>query len=378
MALSACAGDLPRIPATGVIDDQRIEGTVDSAIAKYYLENYLPRQNTRPDLDRALADALGRLSDPPRREEYRQLSERFSVDLATLQLIRVLSAEPANLRARRLFRRELERVRALSGASGRLAACVARFELPTILFVPGWFYRSQQGTGADFAAQRALLGQLGVDARLIPVRENGTVEENAQIIAREVRRFDPAAGSLILVSASIGGPEVAQALGYVLKPAETGPVAAWVNVGGLLKGSPLADWASVWPRNWLARLYYWWKGLDASDSIASLTTTRSIERFAHQTIPDHILIVNFVGIPLSGDISPGAEFGYLRTSAAGPNDGLAPILDEIAHGGQTILQVGLDHYYRDPEIDLKTLALALTVTLELGHAPPACEGKAAA
>ena len=45
-------------------------------------------------------------------------------------------------------------------------------------------------------------------------------------------------------------------------------------------------------------------------------------------------------------------------------------MDELAHGGPAILQVGLDHYYRDPELDLKTLALALTVMLELGHVLP--------
>ena len=42
-------------------------------------------------------------------------------------------------------------------------------------------------------------------------------------------------------------------------------------------------------------------------------------------------------------------------------------MDETAHGGLTIVQPGLDHYYRDPELDLKTLALALTVMLELGQ-----------
>jgi len=160
----------------------------------------------------------------------------------------------------------------------------------------------------------------------------------------------------------------------VLKPDETATVKAWVNIGGILKGAPLADWASVWPRNWLTRLYYWWRGLDPGNSIASLRSAPSATRFAEESIPRHILILNFVGIPLSGDITPGDEFAYRHTSMAGPNDGLAPIADEVAHGELTIVQVGLDHYFLDPEIDLKTLALALTVMLELGRPlPVACQ-----
>jgi hypothetical protein len=303
--------------------------------------------------------------------ELQALSDALSVDLATMVLIQALSEQPANAAARALFERELDRVRALDRASGRaLEVCVAAFQLPTILFAPGWFYETNPGTGAAFTAQRALLDRLGVDTRLIRVVENGTVEANAAIVADEIRRFADAGQPVILVSASKGGPEVAHALGHVLAPDETAPVQAWVNVGGLLKGAPLADWASSWPNRWLAHAYYWYQGLDPGASIASLTTGRSVARLERQTIPAHVLIVNFVGVPLSGHISAGAEFGYARTRRAGPNDGLTAIVDELAHGGPAILQVGLDHYYRDPQIDLKTLALAFTVLLELGQSVP--------
>jgi hypothetical protein len=120
-------------------------------------------------------------------------------------------------------------------------------------------------------------------------------------------------------------------------------------------------------------LYFEIEGLDPGESIASLTTAKSEERLAAQTIPPHIMLINFTGIPLSGQVSEAAAFGYGRMRELGPNDGLTPITDELAHGGRTIVQVGLDHYYRDPELDLKTVALALTVMTELGHdLPPAC------
>jgi hypothetical protein len=42
------------------------------------------------------------------------------------------------------------------------------------------------------------------------------------------------------------------------------------------------------------------------------------------------------------------------------------------------VQVGLDHYYRDSELDLKTVALALTVVTELGdQLPPSCRAASA-
>jgi hypothetical protein len=372
LALPGCVGEPARIPAQGTIGGAPIATTVDAPAARYYLEHYLPAQRTDPELDRALDRTLAELRPPPTRAAYQRLSERFSVDLATLHLIKVLSERPEDARAQALFRAELMRVSALDEAG--LKACVQAIGLPTVLFAPGWFYRSLPGTGADFARQRALLERLGVDARLIPVLENGTVEQNALIIARYLRAFGAASRPVILVSVSKGGPEVAQALGHLLPPAETAGVEAWVNIGGLLKGAPLADWASVWPRSWLTRLYYWWQGLDPADSIESLRTERGAARFARETIPSHILILNFVGVPLSGEISPGAEFGYLRTRTAGPNDGLAPIVDEIAHGGLTIVQPGLDHYFRDPELDLKTLALGLTIMRERGRpTPPACQ-----
>ncbi len=377
LTFAGCAEKLDRIPARGEVAGAAIETTVDAEVARYYLESYLPGQRTRPELDRALEASFGELPEEPTAAAYRRLAIRFSSDLASLHLIEALAARPANARAQARFRSELARLGALNDAGRR--ACVAAFELPEILFAPGWLYRSQLGTGADFARQRALLARLEVESRLLPVIENGTVEANARIIAEQIRGRAAGARPVILVSASKGGPEVAHALGAVLRPEETAAILAWVNVGGLLKGAPLADWASVWPRRWLARLYYWWQGLDPADSIESLTTERSRARFESERIPGHVLILNFVGIPLAGDLSPGAEFGYRRTLASGPNDGLTPIVDEIAHGGLTIVAPGLDHYYRDPELDLKTLALALTVVLELGRPVPAsCQARAGA
>jgi hypothetical protein len=376
LAAGACTGGWDHIPAQGVVQGHAIDTTLDDPIAQYYLEHYLPGRGTDPGRDQALAAALEPLPERvPERGELAALAERFSVDLAALHLIRVLGSLPENAALEADFDAHLDRVRALDVRDpGRLARCVAGLEPLPVWFVPGWFYVTQPGTGADFGRQRALFERLGVPHRLVPTIENGTIEENAQILAEEIRRLGPDADPVILASASKGGPEVAHALGHLLSPEETAPVAAWISVGGLLRGSPMADFATKWPIRWFAPLHWWWEGLDPGDSVPTMTTEASEARLAQETIPEHVMIINYVAIPMSGDVSRAAQFGYTRMRSDGPNDGLTPVVDKLAHGGRTIVGVGLDHYFRHPEIDRITLAMTLTVLTELGRDLPAsCE-----
>ena len=380
MICAACTDDQDRVRAKGQINGHVIDTTVDSRVAKYYLENYLTGTDRDPALDQTLSSALARLPEGvPERQDFQALSETFSVDLATLHLIKVLSEIPENSRLQGIFWRETDRLRAITTENtAQLRACVARLNLPTVLFVPGWFYETDPETGGDFARQRMLFDKLGVDNVLIRTLENGTVEQNAEIIADHLRRFVNAANGVMLVSASKGGPDAAHALGRVLKPEETVAIKAWINVGGILKGTPLADWARAWPWRWVAWISFLLRGHDVGESVASMTTERSRARWKHETIPRHVQIFNFVGIPLSGHVSEDADFGYSKTKHAGPTDGLTAILDELAHGGSAIVQVGLDHYYRDPDLDLKTVALTFTVWAEIGEpVPTGCYTEAA-
>jgi|SRR5271165_1301170 len=66
-----------------------------------------------------------------------------------------------------------------------------------LLFIPGFHYLSDNTSGADFSNQRQLMHQLGLDVQLAATEEDGTVEENATIIARIVR-------DLILTPSSSG------------------------------------------------------------------------------------------------------------------------------------------------------------------------------
>jgi hypothetical protein len=74
-----------------------------------------------------------------------------------------------------------------------------------------------------------------------------------------------------------------------------------------------------------------------------------------------MLMLQYVGAPLSGQIAAYVQGRYDDLKSLGPNDGLTLLADELIDGGVVITDIGLDHYYLDPDIDLKTFALAAVV-----------------
>jgi hypothetical protein len=219
-------------------------------------------------------------------------------------------------------------------------------------------------TGADLAAPRAALARAGIAQHFVETVEDGTIEANAEMIANAIRARSRTGRRLILVSVSKSGPEVALALTR-LGPGETGRVAAWVNIAGTLQGSPLAD-------DSLLQLEEVAGKVDIA-GVEGLATTRSRERFASFRIPSHVLVVNYIGIPLTGSISLLARGGFLQLRSHGPNDGLSLLPDLIVPGGITLANIGRDHFLLDDQLDVSTLALALTVVgylEEPGQRPP--------
>jgi hypothetical protein len=89
---------------------------------------------------------------------------------------------------------------------------------------------------------------------------------------------------------SKGGPETALALGKILEPGETTSVKAWLSVGGLMRGTLLADRIMTWPRSWIARIIFSHEKIDFR-SLPGLTTTASRLRMNGIKLPCHILVV---------------------------------------------------------------------------------------
>jgi len=227
-----------------------------------------------------------------------------------------------------------------------------------IAFVPGLAYKEDPTTGANFARQRELFTSAGISNELIETGEWSLVNQNAQIIANRLMELSKIHKNIILVSASKGGLETAIALNKFLSPEQTKSIKSWISVGGILKGSPVADNYLKAPNCWFAEFMLWTKSKNM-DIVQDMSYIKRSESFKEMHFPEHIKIIHFVGTPLATQISKEIKGRFCSMIKLGPNDGLTPIADEITKQGIIISELGLDHYYRDKDIDKKTLALAL-------------------
>jgi hypothetical protein len=363
LLIFSCFG-VPQHTAEGRLAwGQEIKTTVDSEMARYYLEKYLQGVRSNPEYDHAIEQAHETGDGKPLDSDNLQgLSEQFSPDFAALYFVDRVNHDPSSRKAQQAFRSHLAALRTREGKLGTQHD--KKFDSYLIAFVPGYAYKRDPASGADFRRQRSIMDRAGFKTLLIETDEVGTVEKNAAIIASALIRLSKQHDNIILVSTSKGGPEVALALGKLLTPHQSRQVQAWISVGGILRGSPLADQALVWPRSWWARIGIFFLGLP-QENIENLSTRRRKEVFNQLAFPDHLFVVHYVGVPLSGQVSRDVRGRYRALRKLGPNDGLTLLTDELMPRGVVITDVGLDHYYRDPEIDLKTVALAYVVFDEL-------------
>ena len=297
LSLSACAG----LAVRGTVGSQTIESRVDSEVARYYLANYLAgkRSNATLDerIDRVYQSVNGNLPD---RSELKRLSDEFSVDFAALYLADQIDRAPVNRRFRSAYDQAYDYTRkALSENRLTLPTTAAGYE---ILFVPTYLYKRLKFTGSDMAAPREVLQRVGFICHFVETDDDGPVETNADFVIAAIRARAQSGRRLIIVSASKSGPEVALALTR-LGPAETHHVAAWINAVGALQGSPVAD-------ERLAPEIEFIVGKIDPEGRESITTARSRQRFLSFRIPEHVLVVNYFGIPVSGSISFLARRGF--------------------------------------------------------------------
>jgi hypothetical protein len=151
-----------------------------------------------------------------------------------------------------------------------------------------------------------LMHQIGVDVQLVATEEDGTVEENAKIIACMIRAESRFHKKLILVSTSKGGPETALALGKILGPGETSFVKAWLSVGGLIRGTLLADRIMTWPKSWIARIIFSHEKVDFRSLPRADDGGESRKNEQHQITAPY-LVVEYVRPPAVNRVSPEAR-----------------------------------------------------------------------
>lgn len=349
LCLAACGTTLPQIPAAGMIGEERVATTVDSPVARYYLETYLQGRNADPQMHARIDAAYRRYDRPlPSRDDLADLSRELSVDFAALFLADRLLADECNRALNRAFARNLAQGAAASPHTSRYL----------LLFVPGWDYADNGHlTGADFARPRELATRLGFESHLAALRPTGSIEENARILAAEIARHARSGKKLLIAGSSSAGPATLLALGEHVGATERKSIAAWLNIGGLLQGSPFVEHLRSGPRRWFVDFGIWWRGW-SHDAVASLGAGPGRRRFERLRIDPGILVVNYLGIPLSGQVGRHSRDTYPVLRKDGPNDGLTLLADAIAPGSRTLVALGSDHFFADdPRIDEKTVAL---------------------
>lgn len=351
-----------RFPVDAELHQTRIETTVDSRQAQYYLTHYLQGQRLDPELDGKIARVYRDFPAPtPDRDDLKRIADRFSNDFAALFLADRLWRDLKNRQLQRAFQRYV------SLPEAQLFAPISAAEEITVLLVPGWDYvENGHITGSNFAAPRRLFSRMRIANELVAVPPTGSVMQSAEVIAEVIRRHAAAGRKVIVVGASAAGPAIHYTLGSLLDHRQVSSVLAWVNIGGILQGSPMIDYFQHWPQKALLNVALVFLGWD-NDEIMTLSAEQSRQRSRSLHLPDDLLVVNYIGLSLTGSLSRRTSFNYPILSREGPNDGLTPLADIIAPGSLTLIAPDSDHYFNeDPLIDIKTVAMLKTV-LELSR-----------
>ena len=352
-----CCSSIPRYPVEGELLGEQVHTTVDSEIARYYFEDYLQGKRSDQNFDEKIHRIYKKQGNAqPTRQELKEISATFSVDFAALFLADRLWSIEENRKLQKTFNHFLEEKETVPYRPP------SYFSSYLVLFVPGWDYVDHGHiTGADFAVPRELVTDLGIENHLVDISPHGSVEENAHHLTKEVIEYSRSGKKIIIGGASSAGPAIHLSLGEQLNKEQLRSVKAWINLGGILQGSPLIEYLHEWPRSWLLKIYMWWRGWH-HDQLMSMAVEPSRKRFERLSINENLLVINYLGVPLSGQVSQYSQDKYPLLSQEGPNDGLGLLTDAIAPDSMTIIALGRDHFLaEDPRIDEKTIALTKTV-----------------
>jgi len=214
-----------------------------------------------------------------------------------------------------------------------------------LAIVPGAFYRENPRSGADGHVVREQAERLGWRTDLIPIASTGSLQENASTIYRWLGEHRH--NRIVLVSLSKGGPDVKMALAQSGADRAFEPVVAWINLCGLLDGTPLADW--LFSRQigaWCLRQYFRLRGQNFG-FVGDLRRGKATPLDFALHLPAHMQMISVAGFPLTQHLTNGMMSRCHRQLAPhGPNDGGLLLADVCAWPGLIYPIWGGDHYLR--------------------------------
>jgi len=270
--------------------------------------------------------------------ELAELAREHGIDLATAMLYRHIRTSPP-------YREFIDRIENAAAAPDGVPGA------PRVVVVPGAFHQEYRHTGADGARMMELARSLGWEAQRIKLPDLSPMVENARLIAeilgRERRR------PTILLSLSKGSADVRTAFAIPQLAEAMADVRAWINLSGIVTGTPLVQWFRARPlRCCGVRVLLRLRGqrfavIDELQRGAGSALDGPIQ------LPSGVRAIHVMGFPLVRHLSdPWAQRGHARLAPLGPNDGGGNLLvDALRLPGDVYPMFGADHYLRPRWID---------------------------
>jgi hypothetical protein len=215
----------------------------------------------------------------------------------------------------------------------------------TIAIVPGAFHEVHCDTGADGKTIAKEAQRLGTKAETIPLPNLGTLRENARRICNWLKQRDD---TIVLVSLSKGSADVKIALTEPDAKAAFRNVVVWVNVSGILNGTPwVGHLFSGLLRSCWINLLAWARGYNV-EAFRELDYRPSAPLDFPLTYPPHMKVIHVIGFPQRCHLShPYSRRCNSRIAHFGPNDGAGILLTDVLKWPGFVYPVwGADHYLR--------------------------------
>jgi hypothetical protein len=270
------------------------------------------------------------------------ISKKYSIDVASLFLIERLYEQPSNKQVQNdYFLLDTIDV-------SDLYAQLAQLEDFYVVFIPGFRYKGNVG---NFLQQRQLLEIAKIPYEMIMIDEVGLVDNNAAMIAERLKEIDKLYQNIIIISVSKGSLETEIALGKLLKPEDITKIGAWINVCGILKGTPIADyWSAPLRKSFLSCGVFFMgkKNININGLLNDMSYTQCKEKYKDIVIPPDIYTINLISTPLGRK---------KKSTMLQPNDGFSPLLDSITKNGVVIVEVGTNHLFENVNLNTRMVAL---------------------
>ncbi|HEX7288547.1 MAG TPA: hypothetical protein VF532_20350 [Candidatus Angelobacter sp.] len=286
----------------------------------------------------------------PTAAELREIAARDGIDAATTFIYRSILQSPRHAP----FIRRIEEL----CRQGHSAAWDPDVDL---VVVPGGFYRENPSSGADGRLVREEAEKLGCRTDLIPLVSTGGLQENATIICDWLSTHRDR--RVILASLSKGGSDIKVALARPHARRAFAHVVGWINLCGIVDGSPMAEW--LFSRSLFAtliRVYYRLLGQDLKFMHDMRYGPGSPLDFELR-VPAHLRMISVEGFPLREHLTNFvARRCHQVLAPFGPNDCGLVLADVCALPGFIYPLWGADHYLR-PKTDVRALITAILLYL---------------